>query len=92
MLLWKLIFKREIINALSCLSCPNCISRLMSKHSSVCLDGLQIINAEGITESENHPFAPSKEITGGDSMKWLLKSLGERSVENFIMKDLDDTI
>ena len=91
-MLWKLIFKRERINALSCLSCPNYISRLMSKHSSVWMNGLQIINAEGIIESENHPFAPSKEIMGGDNMKWLLKSLGERAVENFIMRDLDDTI
>ena len=56
------------------------------------MNGLQIINAEGIIESENHTFAPSKETTGGDSMKWLLKSVGERAVENFIMRDLDDTI
>ena len=56
------------------------------------MDGVQTMNTEGIIESENHPFAPSKEITGGDSMKWLLGSVGERPVENFITKDLDDTI
>ena len=56
------------------------------------MDELQIINAEGIIESENHPFAPSNEITDGDGMKQLLESLGERSVENFIMKGLDDNI
>lgn len=55
------------------------------------MDGVQTMNAEGIIESEN-ALAPSKEITGGDSMKWLLESLGERPVENFITKDLDDTI
>ena len=68
---WTLIFKREGINAVSCLSCPSCVSRLMSQ-SPIQMDKLQVIRAKGIRQPENHPFTPSPEITDGgeDSYCW----------------------